>query len=54
MDESARSPCRVPSSAWSTLTEDTVPLLDDIERVEAEEREARWHVVAGRRGRRLR
>lgn len=40
MDESAQSQQCVSSSAWSTLSNDTVPLLDDIERVEAEERVA--------------
>lgn len=39
------------SSSWPTLSEGTVPLLDDLERVEAEEREARWRVVtSGRLG----
>ncbi len=54
VDDSERSPRRVRSSAWSTLIEDTVPLLDDTAQIEAEEREARWGVVTGQRRKRLR
>jgi hypothetical protein len=37
------------SLSWSALSEGTVPLLDDLERVEADEKEARWRVVTGAR-----
>jgi hypothetical protein len=50
-DESTRSTRRDLSSAWSALGEDTVPFLDDLERVEAEEHEARRRVVMGQRRR---
>lgn len=36
-----------PPSSWSTLSEGTVPFLEDRERQEAEKREARWRVVTG-------
>jgi hypothetical protein len=37
-----------PSSPWPALSEGTVPLLDDLERMETEEKEARWRVITGR------
>ncbi len=35
-------------TSWSDLSEGTVPVMDDFERVEAEEREARWRVITRR------
>ena len=49
MVEAEQSPRRGPSSTWSMLNKDTVPLLGDIERVEVEEGEARRQMIAGRR-----
>jgi hypothetical protein len=38
-----------PPSSWPALSEGAVPLLDDLERAEDDEREARWRVITGGR-----